>query len=271
MLLVQNVGTGLGQIGVQAGSITFGGLAIASFTGGTTNDATLEFTFNANANVAGIQALIENLTFAIEPSDSTNLTRVIELTLDDGGGLASAPVTLSIVINHQPSALPYHTATGTNAPLAISFARLLLNCSDPDGNPITITQVESNSAAGGVVTTNQTGLIYTPATNYVGADQFAYFISDGRTGTNTGTVSVAVLSGNSLAIVDSLTNLIATSQAATLGIEGVPDLTYQVQASNDLLLWSQIGSVTIPADGFTNYVDINAINNTNRFYRTVYP
>jgi hypothetical protein len=185
--------------------------------------------------------------------------------------LTSAPVSLTIIVNHRPVALPYHLATGTNVPLAISFARLLTNCIDPDGDPITITQVTSNSVEGGVVTTNETGLIYTPATNYAGVDHFTYFISDGRTGTNTGTVYVLVLAGSNLAIEDTLTNSAATNQVGTLGIEGLAEHTYRLQASDDLLSWSQIGTVTIPDDGFTNYFDTNAIIHTYRFYRTVYP
>jgi uncharacterized repeat protein (TIGR03803 family) len=271
LLFVQDTGTGPGEIGVGPGSITFGGLDIASYTGGTTNDSTLEFTFNANANVAGIQELIDNLTFAIEYPDTTNLTRGIELTLDDGNSLTSAPVSLTIVINHRPVAMPYLTATGTNLPLTISFARLLTNCSDADGDPITITQVETNSLEGGVVTTNGTSLTYTPATNYAGEDQFTYFISDGRTGTNTGMVYVLVLTGNSLAIEDPLINPALAGQVVTLGIEGIADRTYRLQASEDLLSWSQIATVTMPDDGFTNYLDTEAINYTNRFYRTVYP
>ena len=271
LLFVHNTGTGAGQIAAGAGVVTFGGLDIASYSGGTTNDAVLEFTFNAYADMPGIQALLRTLTFAIASQDAADLTRAIQLTLDDGNGLTNAPVALSVIINHQPMALPYFTATGTNLPIAISFARLLTNCSDMDGDTVTITGVDTNSAQSGVVTTNETGLIYIPPTNFAGSDQLTYFISDGRTGTNTGTINVQVLNGINLAVEDSLTNSIATSHVATLGIEGIADRTYRLLASDDLVFWIQIASVTIPDDGFTNYSDTNAISHTNRFYRTVYP
>jgi uncharacterized repeat protein (TIGR03803 family) len=244
---------------------------IASLNGAAPGDPTLTVTFSSIADASDIQELLRNLTFAIDAPNATNLTRALEITFDDGNGLTSAPVSLNIIINHRPQALPYRIATGTNLPVAIGFARLLTNASDLDGDLISIVAVDTNSLDGGIITTNQTGLIYTPATNFAGLDQFSYLISDGRTGTNTGIVYVSVLTGDMLAIEDSLHSATMLGDEATLGISGISGRTYRMEASEDLILWNVIGNVTIPEDGFTNFFDTAVTNFPYRFYRTIYP
>ena len=277
LLFIQNGGANPGQIGVDtnAGSVSFGGTPMAAYTGGTANDASLEFTFNANANLDSIQALLGSLTFSIENARATNppvdLARTLVFTLDDGNSLTSAPVLLNLVINHQPLSAPYHIATGTNLPVTITFSRLLANGFDPDGDQISLAQVAPDSLFGGVLSTNSLSLTYTPATNFTGRDQFTYVVSDGRTGTNTGLVYVQVLTGNNLAMEDALGSPVFPGPVATLGVSGVSLQTYRLQASQDLILWQSIGNVLIPNTGFTNFFDPDFTNYPHRFYRTVYP
>src|SRR3954451_15052081 len=59
---IRNQGTGAGEIGVSGGNVSFGGILIGSFAGG--GGSTLTVIFNAAATAAGIEALIENLTYA---------------------------------------------------------------------------------------------------------------------------------------------------------------------------------------------------------------
>ncbi|MBK8163647.1 MAG: cadherin-like domain-containing protein [Gammaproteobacteria bacterium] len=72
---------------------------------------------------------------------------------------------------------------------------MLANDSDQDvGDTLTITAVGATSA-GGSVTNNGSSLSYTPAGAYTGPESFTYTVSDG-TSTDTATVSVTVVSGN---------------------------------------------------------------------------
>ena len=177
--------------------------------------------------------------------------------------------TSSSTIARKP--LPSSSPPGTNLPAAIAYARLLANCTDPDGDAVSIVTVDANSFEGGVVTTNQTGLTYTPPANFAGEDHFSYLISDGRTGTNTGMVNVTVLTGATLAIEGLLQNPGLSGQSATLVLSGISGFVYQVQASQDLILWTPIGMVTIPDAGSTNFLDASVTNYPRRFYRISHP
>jgi hypothetical protein len=85
---IRNQGTGAGQIGVAGSDVTFGGILIGSFAGGA--GGTLTVTFNAAATAAGIEALIESLTYA-NSSDSPTASRSLELKVTDAAGSAIAP------------------------------------------------------------------------------------------------------------------------------------------------------------------------------------
>ena len=83
---IRNQGTGTGEIGVSGSNVSFGGILIGSFAGGA--GSTLTVTFNAAATAAGIEALIENLTYA-NSSDAPAASRSLELKVTDAAGFAA--------------------------------------------------------------------------------------------------------------------------------------------------------------------------------------
>ncbi|SFJ39538.1 beta strand repeat-containing protein [Planctomicrobium piriforme] len=97
VLSIQNIGTGAGQIGVSGGNVTYEGILIGTFTGGTSKVG-LTVTFNANATVAAAQALIRALTFRSTLSNPLTLTRTVRVILTDGDGGTSTAVTKSITV-----------------------------------------------------------------------------------------------------------------------------------------------------------------------------
>jgi uncharacterized protein (DUF2141 family) len=80
---IRNQGTGAGLIGFSAGSVTFGGVAIGTATGGA--GGTLTVTFNAAATSPAIEALIENLTYA-NNSNTPTAGRALTVQVTDAGG-----------------------------------------------------------------------------------------------------------------------------------------------------------------------------------------
>ncbi|MBS0552590.1 MAG: hypothetical protein JSS47_08680, partial [Proteobacteria bacterium] len=96
---VRNQGSGVAQIGVSGNTVTYnyggGAVAIGTISGGT-NGSMLTVTFNANATVDGVEALIQNLTYA-NTASSPQASRTVALRVYDGDGGASNPG--SIVIN----------------------------------------------------------------------------------------------------------------------------------------------------------------------------
>ncbi|WP_436641635.1 DUF4082 domain-containing protein [Microbaculum sp. FT89] len=112
---------------------------------------------------------------------------------DGQGGTASATVSLTVspAANQPPVAVnDGGFTTSQDTPLALSAALLLVNDSDPDGDPLTVTGVSAPS--NGTVLLNSGTVTFTPATGYTGPAGFSYAISDGRGGTASATVALTV-------------------------------------------------------------------------------
>jgi hypothetical protein len=114
VLTIVNQGTSAGQIGVSGSTVTYGGVAIGTFSGGTgTND--LVVTFNTNATPAAAQALVRDIVYSnANSSDPSTAARTIRFTVNDGdGGTSSnADITVNITaVNDGPTL----STTGTTA------------------------------------------------------------------------------------------------------------------------------------------------------------
>ncbi len=89
-LEIRNDGTAPGQISVSGSTVSYGGTAVATFTGGT-GTTPLVVTFNASANGNAAQALLRNVTFRnINPSPSLNRRSVSVVLAHTDGGIGSA-------------------------------------------------------------------------------------------------------------------------------------------------------------------------------------
>lgn len=88
-------------------------------------------------------------------------------------------------------------AVTSNTPITFAASTLLANDTDPNGDILSISGV--GAASGGTVSFNsQTNVItFTPSPNYVGPASFGYSISDGRGGTGSAIVNMAVLNPQS--------------------------------------------------------------------------
>jgi ELWxxDGT repeat protein len=94
---IRNQGVAVNQIGINASEVTFGGVAIGTFSGGTSGLIPLEILLNSSATPASIQALVRNLRFSNVSDSPSTLARIVELQLTDGDGGTSTPV--SKIIN----------------------------------------------------------------------------------------------------------------------------------------------------------------------------
>ncbi|PWD59426.1 hypothetical protein DF209_12200, partial [Pectobacterium polaris] len=112
VLGIMNLGTGVGQIGVSGANVTYGGVVIGTFTGGSgTND--LVVALNASATPAAVQALVRALSYQnSNTADPAITTRFVSITVNDGdGGSASAMVAVGVTgVNDAPTL----SATGNN-------------------------------------------------------------------------------------------------------------------------------------------------------------
>ncbi|NLF29886.1 MAG: tandem-95 repeat protein [Planctomycetes bacterium] len=150
---------------------------------------TLEIqSFTQPSHGAVVQVGEETLRYT--PADDWHGTDTFTYTVSDGnGGTATATVTIVVQpVNDAPQAVEDHAETDEDAPVAILPLRNDLDIDDDDLAVVAFTQPSHGTVADG----GGGRLIYTPAANWYGADEFTYTVSDGNGGTHTGTVTVNV-------------------------------------------------------------------------------
>ncbi|WP_175517115.1 beta strand repeat-containing protein [Planctomicrobium piriforme] len=97
VLSIRNQGTTAGKIGVNGANVTYGGLVIGTWSGGT-NKVALVISLNANATPAVAQALLRNIQFGNTAATRSADLRTARLLVNDGDGGTSLAVTKKIVV-----------------------------------------------------------------------------------------------------------------------------------------------------------------------------
>ena len=145
LLSIRNQGTGAGQIGVSGSTITYGGVAIGTFTGGSgSND--LLITFNsASATPAAVEALLHNLVYDNSNVDNpTASARTLSVTVYDGDSYTTTTntVTVTVVAVNAPTLSP----ANSNASYTEGGSAAVLSSS------LTLADVDSTTFQGATVT-----------------------------------------------------------------------------------------------------------------------
>ena len=97
---------------------------------------------------------------------------------------------LQITIDNLPP-MVVGDSTGTVSGVA-TVIDVLGNDMDPDGDPLTITNVTQGAKGSVVITAGGSNVTYTSGAGLSGFDQFTYWVSDGQGGGGTGLVTVAI-------------------------------------------------------------------------------
>jgi len=92
--------------------------------------------------------------------------------------------------NQPPVANTDSATTAQNTAVTLEASTLLANDTDANGDTLSLTGV--SNAVNGSVTFSNSNVIFTPSTNFTGNASFDYSISDGKGGTSSANVSVAV-------------------------------------------------------------------------------
>ncbi|MFB2892387.1 beta strand repeat-containing protein [Aerosakkonemataceae cyanobacterium BLCC-F50] len=170
----------------------------------------------------------------------------------------------------------------TNEDNAVTF-NVLANDSDPNNDPLTITQVNNSALTAGTPITLSSGALltlnanntftYNPngkfeslTTGQNGSDSFTYTIGDGKGGTATATVNVAIAGVNDLAVITGTTTGNVTEDATTntaTGTLSATDVdspaTFVAQANTN----GTYGSFALGTDGAWTYTLDNSRSATN--------
>ncbi|WP_298303488.1 Ig-like domain-containing protein [uncultured Erythrobacter sp.] len=198
-------------------------------------------------------------TITYTPDPNFNGTDVITYVIDDGmGGTDTATVTVTVEpINDLPIAADDVVDGVEDQPVTIP---VLANDSDPDGDPLTVTEATSPN---GTVTINPDGTItFVPDPNFNGPTTITYVIDDGMGGTATATVTVDVEAVNDLpvgetdvAVTDEDTPVTLSPLANDGDPDGDPLTIVSANAPN--------GTVTINPDGTITYTPNPNFNGTD--------
>ncbi len=220
-----------GSISVAGSTIQFGGVPIGTFAGGTSGFNPLVVTFNSDATVAVVEAVVQSITYT-NTSDSPLATRAVQFILTDGDGGTSIAMIKSInviAVNDPPeNVLPVGPLT-TDEDVPLSLADFFITDPDASNGTIQVTITATNGtivlpAAAGIAVSNSgtsslmaTGSIgalnaafaalqYVAALDFSGPAQVTFLTSDlgntpGPVQTDTDTVSITVISINDAPLI----------------------------------------------------------------------
>lgn len=157
-------------------------------TDGTINPTTLAISFSGTHGVASI---VDN-KIRYTPNTDFFGDDIITYNVKDDWGQISNTATVNI---HIKSGAPLPIA-GDDTFIAIENTVLtvgnLLANDDGDGTLTCIAETKATTAGGSVTINTNGSFVYTPLTDYVGADSFTYTLKDSNDNTDEGTVNITV-------------------------------------------------------------------------------
>ncbi|GGG05046.1 hypothetical protein GCM10010924_37040 [Rhizobium wenxiniae] len=200
------------------------------------------------AVTGGTVRLNANGTLTFTPAANYFGSPSFTYTISDGqGGTATATVNGTVTpVQDPPVAAGDMFTTAEDTPTTIN---VLGNDSDPDGDTLTITTInttaisvgETVSVTGGTVTLNANGtLTFNPAANYNGSPSFTYTISDGNGGTATATVNGTVIPVNDAPIATNDTFTTPEDTTVTINVRA-----NDTDVDGDTLTVTQINGTAI--------------------------
>ena len=157
-------------------------------TGTPTGTVTLN-----SSSPGALQAGLNQLSFNVDNSTGWHVLVVFSFTLNyDDVRTSTLNITVPPAppVNAPPVAVNDSFTTAMDTPLTISAASLLGNDSDPNGDTLTITSVQS--PVNGTVVLNGSSMLFTPTAGFSGTASYTYTISDGNGGTATATVTITI-------------------------------------------------------------------------------
>jgi hypothetical protein len=146
----------------------------------------------------GALALQSDGAFVYTPTQDFNGQDSFHYHVYDGQDNSQTVVTTLNVTaeNDLPVAADDGYTTSRNATLTVAAPGVLSNDEDPDGDTLSAILVDPPTS-GALLLGSNGSLIYTPTTDFAGADLFTYYADDGAAASNTATVFLTVTAENS--------------------------------------------------------------------------
>ena len=195
----------------------------------------------------------DDVSFSVALPISLALGEFVTMTATDPDGNTSefsACVVVDVPPNQAPVAFDASVTTDEDFAIPITLV-----ATDDDGDTLIY---NVSLPTNGVLSGTAPNLLYTPNTNFFGADSFTFFVNDGVEDSNTATVSITVNSVNDIPVADDATystnqdTPVAIILVANDPVEGDP-LTYMVVANpaNGVLSGTPPNLTYTPNAGFS--------------------
>jgi hypothetical protein len=230
------------------------------------SDTSFTVTMSSAATPLLITRLLRHVTFLCEDDTPATSPRTLFAKLTDGDNGSSIPATRLINViatDDAPEANPDSHMTIVDT--LIRLSHLLANDTDAEDEPLSLSLPLATSSQGGNVAVNSGIVTYTPPVGFTGTDTFTYTLTAGA-GTATGTVTMQVVAASQY--VFPITEIVpATGGAFTIEVKDVPGRTYNVNVSDNLLLWNFVGTAAADTTGTLRYTDNTAVGEDARFYQ----
>lgn len=207
----------------------------------------------------------------ITPASGQSGTTHITILASDGNVAAATSFTLTVGNNRPPLAINDSAQYPPGAGTKIERGKLLANDSDPDHDAIVMASVSTTSAHGGLVGMFGPFVTYTPPPGYDGRDFFTYTITDTHGATDIATVTLRGQPVNQPIPITVVSAELLPSGDRLVTFIGIPQTTYGIQASVDLVNWAPVGMSTSDARGRYQFMDTEAEGFPVRFYRSISP
>lgn len=186
VLGIRHQGTGPGQIGVSGANVSYGGVTIGNWTGGS-GGANLVVTLHANADATSTLALVNNLTYQNTNTASPSTTsRAIRIVLTDGDGGTSANNDTAMTV-----------ATANDAPV-LADTSLGMAVTEDSGAPSGAVGSTISALVGGVTDGDAGAVQGIAVTATGGSGTWYYSLNGGASWAAVGVVST----GNALLLAD---------------------------------------------------------------------
>jgi VCBS repeat-containing protein len=232
---------------------------------GSYSSSTGVLTLSGSATVANYQTALRSVKYLDSQGASPNTaTRTISFQATDPHSAASNTVSRSVTVspNSAPTATGDSTSTGKHAATDIS---VLANDSDADGDPLTVSSVDTTGTKGSVSINSDNTIHYDPngqfdslQAGHTATDTFKYKANDGFSDSNAATVTVTIDGSNDAPVLAGVESSALSYQAGSAATA----ITSSLTASDDDDSNLSGGKVWI-SSGFASGEDSLSFTNQN--------
>ena len=237
------------------------------------DDQGLALTIQAVSLVAG-QGTVElqgNGDVVFTPAANFNGAVTLQYTITDpDGNTDTANIFINVLpANDAPVATDDVATMNEDAVLVLPAGTILANDNDPDGDPLTITNVVVQQGQGVAAIDAGGNIIFTPDANFNGDVVLEYTIDDGNGGTDTALINITVLPINDAPVAADDAVTTDEDTAVTINV-----LTNDNDVDGDALTVNAVtqganGTVAINADNTVTYTPNANFNGQDTFTYTI--